>query len=242
MAKANLFDAGVQLVKQTIPDFEIRYKNESWSSKVLAVLVWIFNRDYLKKYTTTRYPRVYFPSREFVSGNTTRAFKILMHEFVHLWDRKSKGWFRFTLGYLFPQILALVFLVLLVVALVAPTPGPVAWIKWVVVAVLGIGTLVSVAPLPAPLRTKLELRGYAMNLAVNFWRHGSIRESSFDWIIPKFTGWDYYRMWPYENDVRRRLVNLKLAIEDGRIRHEDQEGGTAIPYALVEDLIKDLDK
>jgi hypothetical protein len=242
MAKANLFDRGVQLVKQTIPGFEIRYKNEAWSSKVIAALVWLFNRDYLTRYTTTRYPRVYFPSKKFVSDSPTTAFKILMHEFVHLWDRKTQGWFRFTIGYAFPQILAVVFLLILVGALVAPTPGPAAWIKWLSVGIGAVGFFVSVLPLPASWRTRAELRGYAMNLAVNFWRYGSINNSTLEWIVEHFTGWPYFKMWPYENDARRRLVNLKLAIEDGRIRREDLEGGSPIPFALTEDLIKDLDK
>ena len=36
-AKPSEFDKGVQFVRVHFPDFEVRYKNESWSSKVLAV-------------------------------------------------------------------------------------------------------------------------------------------------------------------------------------------------------------
>jgi len=205
---ANLFEAAVERVTVHIPKFEVRYKNESWSSKVIAVLVWLFNRNYMRTYTTTRYPRVYFPTREFVTNDPKRAVKILAHEFVHLWDRKTKGvWF--TISYALPQLfLFLAILIAIVTSFFLP------W--WVTVA-CSVLCVLCVLPLPAYWRMEWELRGYTMNLAVNFWRYGSINPSTVEWIAKQFTGWGYYKMWPFKADMLRRLENATDEIKAGHL-------------------------
>ena len=61
--------------------------------------------------------------------------------------------------------------------------------------------LLALLPWPAQGRAKLELRGYTMNMAVNIWRHGSLREDTKVWIKEVFVGWAYYKMWPFKKEV-----------------------------------------
>lgn len=199
---SSLFEAAVTQVGKSIPDFEIRYKDESWSSKVIAALVWLFNRNYMKSYTTTRYPRVYFPSRKYVEENPKRAVKILAHEFVHLWDRKQKGvWFSFS--YALPQLLALILLVVPVMLSF--------FCSWWVAALAALPVFLFALPIPAYWRMRWECRGYTMNAAMNFWRYGSITDSTIEWVVEEFTGWAYYKMWPFKKSMTRRY---KKAVEE----------------------------
>lgn len=198
------FEEGFKLVCRQIPGFQIRYKNKSWSSKVLGVLVWLFNRRYMTEFTTTRYPRVYFPSQEYVEENYSRAFKILMHEFVHLWDRRQQGIWH-NISYALPQLLALPFLIALIATAI--------WLPWPWIVTSGALTLLFASPLPAYWRMKAELRGYTMNMAVNYWRYGFVHAVTINWIIKRFTEWDYFRMWPFKDDIGKRIAYAVHDIE-----------------------------
>jgi len=200
----DLFRETVSQIAKSVPGFEIRYKDESWSSKVIAVLVWIFNREYMTRFTTTRYPRVYFPSREYVEASPMTATKILMHEFVHLWDRKQMGWW-FSIGYMLPQALALVFIVGAITCAI--------WQPWWVAVISAACGVLCLLPLPAYWRMKFEMRGYTMNMLVNFYRYGFVRESTVEWITKQFTGSAYYFMWPCGAESRVRKA-CKLVADD----------------------------
>jgi hypothetical protein len=207
-------------IAREIPGFEIRYKNESFVQKLIAVVVWIFNRHYMKKYVSTIYPIVWFPSREFVAENPWKATKILAHEYVHLLDAKGEQrWWKFC--YLLPQ--SLTFPLALTGAIVCAVVGA----PWWTFPLLG---LVSTAPWPAAFRRDAELRGYAMNMVVNVWRYGSIRRSTIEWIVNEFTGPPYYFMWPFRKNMTERVVEVEGEITFGRIYHSEAGGK---PYAEV---------
>jgi len=198
------------VIREHIPGFEIRYKDESWSSKVLGILVWVFNREYMTRYTTTRYPRVYFPSREFVNSDHRRAWKILAHEFVHLWDTKQQGiWHNIAYG--LPQLLCIPFLIWFIASWFVP----VNWLKWSMVGLSAGGFIAFACPLPAYFRMRSEIRGYTMNLCVNQWRYcddGMPSNATLKWITQAFTGSGYYFMWRDKDDVIRRLQALYTEI------------------------------
>lgn len=177
------YDAVLRMIRAEIPGFGVKFKSESWTSKLLGVLAWPFNRKYMTNYTTTRYPKVYFPSRVYVTSSYRRAWKILAHEWVHLSDRKHHGPL-FNVFYLAPQIFA----ILALPALLA------VWFSnwWMVFAL----ALVFIAPLPAPGRRHFEMRAYTMSMAVNYWRYGYIRPLTRKNIVDQFTGPAYYYMWP----------------------------------------------
>lgn len=191
------FDAMVSLVRKQIPNMEIRYKTDSTLMKVLGVLMWLFNRHFMTRYVTTLYPHVYFPSREFVEEHPWRATKILAHEFVHLWDRKRVGpWFSFR--YALPQLLFVVPLLTLIVCSFITIPHKTLWL-----ILLGSQTVMFLLPWPSTGRRNIEIRGYAMSLGVNYWAYGGLTQHSKDWVASQFTGWAYYKMWPFKGDTKK---------------------------------------
>lgn len=110
------------LVAKHIPGFSVKFKEASTFMKVLAFLVFPFNPEFQERYTTTIGKTVYFPSKEKYEADPEKSFTTLFHESVHLWDEKEHP-FTFKLSYLFPQVLAI--LPLLVFAVLA---GLHAWI------------------------------------------------------------------------------------------------------------------
>lgn len=186
-----LFDALQARIRGRVPKFRVRYKDENRTQRFIGKLAF-FNPGYMTEFTSTFGADVFYPSRKFVNENKVRAFKILAHEYVHLIDRQAHK-IVFEVLYALPQIL----LVFALLALVAYWLGP-----WWLVA---LTSLLFALPWPAFGRANLELRGYAMNIAVNIWRHGSVKQETKDWIAGCFTGWQYYKMWPFPKTVERWL-------------------------------------
>lgn len=124
-------------VRNLIPGFEVRYKNESTLQKVLGFLAYPFNRQYMTRYTTTIYPYVYFPTKEHYESQPKHSMNVLAHELVHLLDtREAPLWMR--LSYALPQAAAL--LPLLAYGVLA---GPSAWILAVTVLSYVLGCLLA---------------------------------------------------------------------------------------------------
>lgn len=191
-------------MRKDIPGFEIRYKSDSKLQKFIGWLVKPFNKHYMSRYTTTLYPYVYFPTREFVEASPKRTFEILSHEWVHLYDRK-KDW-KFSLLYLFPQILALLSLFAI---------GAI-WNLWFL---LSLSFLLCLAPLPAKYRAKYEFRGYAMNLIFQIHIYGKVPSPFKVWLKSKFTGWDYYKMYPFSKDVDKKIEAIETKIRSGALQN-----------------------
>lgn len=199
------FDALVTLITLKIPGFEIGYKDENTVSKILGVLSWPFNRTYMTEYTTTRYPKVFFPSRKWVESHYKLAWKVLAHEFVHLWDRKQEG-ISFNIKYASPQMWAPLALTALITIWVGP---------W---GLLGLIPLLLLLPLPSHGRRNIELRGYAMSMAVNHWRYnGDVRDSTKDWIANQFAGPFYYFMWPFYENIRQMIDEASKDLDDDNV-------------------------
>jgi hypothetical protein len=216
-----IYEAMVALIKTRIPGFEVRFKSESWSQRLVALLVFVFNPKYLTGFTTTLSPYVYFPRREFVTANPTSAYKVLAHEYVHLWDTKQRP-LGFRVSYMMPQLLALLAL------------GAVGafWSRWFL---LSLVFLLALAPWPSRGRTRAEMRGYAMSMAMNFWRHGSIDQGTKDYIAVHFTGWSYYRMCPNTRKVQVELDAWAAQISSGEILKGVDKQPFADIYALLQE-------
>jgi hypothetical protein len=216
-----LYEKTVAMCRDEIPGFEVRFKSESFTSKLIGILIYVFNREYMTRFTTTRYPRVYFPSREWLAKNYWAATKVLCHEFVHLYDRKRRGSLSFNLRYLSPQFLALGALGAL---------GAFLWLPMLLcLCFLGFAL-----PWPAPGRVHIERRGYKMSMAINFWRHGSIKEDQLEWVQKHFVGWNYYKMCWSADSIHKMLYNDRIAIIDGSIFMSP----TSKPYDMVCDLLE----
>lgn len=213
------FNKVVTFVKSHIPGLGVKYKNDSFLMKLLGVLIWPFNHRFMEDFTTTLKWTVYFPSKEFIEKDPDRAIMILLHEFVHLWDRKEKGVI-FSLLYLLPQVgAALPLMLLLGIGWFAP---------WWVSLILGLLVVLLLLPWPALWRARWEMRGYTMNLAYAYWVLGTTIDSEF--IKEQFIGWNYYKMWPFEKDVQAHINLAKEAIRQNTLDK---------PYRLAKNFIKE---
>lgn len=82
------------------------------------------------------------------------------------------------------------------------------------------------APWPSPWRTKWELRGYTMNLAILCWSFGSVPDIVKHSVLRHFVTADYYYMsWDSEN-VYRDLVEAVRLAQNGELRKSE-------PFATV---------
>lgn len=96
-------------LRAELPRFALCYKDESRLQRLIAWLVWPFNRTYATRYTTVMFGKVYFPSRAWCDGCDAFAlYSLLRHEAVHLRDMKR-----------FPVIFHLSYLALLPTGLTA---------------------------------------------------------------------------------------------------------------------------
>ena len=94
-----------QHLQAAYPDFRVDFKDQSWSQKVIGFLM-TFNPGYMTDFITTIGSTVYFPTRAFYEVDPASSLATLAHESVHIYDSKRTLWFK--LSYLFPQILAVI--------------------------------------------------------------------------------------------------------------------------------------
>ena len=224
----HLLDELAILIAAQIPGFEIRYKTDYKLQKLIGfIFKWILpiNRKYMTSYTTTLYPHVYFPNRERVEANPWHYFKVLAHEFVHLYDAKREGSFRFSFKYLAHHSVTVTVLAALTVAGAVMHVSPWWYFFWAA----------SLLPLPAPWRTGYEMRGYAMGLLVDLWRYGEIRQETRDWIADKFTGPDYGWMWPFKANIMRRIERVEDKVYPNNVRARTSNN----PYSVVLRLLEE---
>ena len=186
-----------EYISQQIQGFEIIEKNQSLWMKFLSKLLF-FTPDFMDRFITAIYPKVYIPSLQKWEANNYYSTEILCHEYVHLSDRKRYG-LLFNFLYLTPQLLA-------IVALLYPLS------PWFLLF------LVCLLPLPSPGRAWAELRGYRMSMAVRYWLTGD--KIDIDFIVQQFTGRNYYWMLPAKKWVENwfqteygKIINDELTPE-----------------------------
>jgi len=204
----DLFTALCERISFRVPRFKIKYKNKSaWQRFIATILFFIRGNRYMNEYTTTLGYTVWFPSEEWVKEDHWRAFKVLAHEYLHLLDRKR-----------YPRLFDLMYAFPLWLALPAVATFGVFYSKWFWFALI---FLAAILPWPSFPRANLEMRGYSMNIAINLWRHGSVKQETRDWLTKIFTGSDYYFMWPFKKDIAEWISNaerLTLAIDMIRVK------------------------
>ena len=189
-------------------EIKIAFKDESLLMKLVSIILF-FTKDFMTQFTTTLGNTIYFPSRKWLEENEHTATRVLAHECIHLHDRKvmnRKGTiFLYPFLYLFPQILA-VFSLLAFLAFIN--------INWLFCLLF----LLCLAPLPAPGRFYLEVRGYTMNLFIKsleaaYGHYGYNVEEHVNGIAKQFTGANYWFMWPFHAHVVKTLLkNYSVAL------------------------------
>jgi len=177
----------------------IKEKESSRFMRLIAFLIF-FNKNFMR-YTTTIFSTVYVP-KEFLdtdrndpnNGMHLIYAQILTHEAVHIHDFNKLGLVRFVLKYLEPQVLVVFSL------------GALGAI-WNTYCLFLLVFLLALLPIPSIGRKSLEMRGYAMTMAFDIWIDNlpSSDYSVPEYIIKQFTGWFYYRMWPFDAFVKEEL-------------------------------------
>ncbi len=180
------------LCRRAIPKFEVRYKDSTWFHRFLGRILPSYQRT-----TTTLFPYIYFSDRQFAASD--EGWRTLAHEYVHLLDAQKHPFWFYT-RYFFPQCLAL----LAFFAFLTP---------WALLS------LFFALPWPSPTRSRIEQRGYAMDLAIDFWTKGSANKDLKEWILRNFTGWNYYRMEPDVERVWRWIDQTVSDIAFDKILH-----------------------
>jgi len=194
-------------------------KEDSLLMKIFGVLS-IFNPDFMKYTTTTLFSTVYMPKKIRERGN---HWKILLHEFVHMWDSRRDKLYLFK--YAFPQILGFVgFLALLAV-----------WFtNWWLVALV---FLILLAPIPSPGRTSIEKRGYAMTMACNYWRHKNIGNFTREDVVTQFIGWRYYKMWPFKQQIKEWVDTIEGHLKEHNLPFPNDPNESVRPYIYARNII-----
>lgn len=187
-------------IKADIPKYKLIYKRDSSFMKLLDKFVKIFNGEFMTRYTTTIYPNIYAPEKR---ARSVTFWKTKAHEWVHLVKAKKYTSFINSCFYMFPQSLAPLALV---------SVGAIWGSMWFL---LNFGWLLCLAPIPAYFRMKEEMEAYAMSMACNYWRYGSIQQSQMEWLEDHFTSGDYYFMWPFKKNVEKRLETLAAEVISG---------------------------
>lgn len=154
-----------------------------------------FCPNFMADYTTVIGNKIYFPSKQFIANDEQGSMRILAHEMVHLLDQKRLSKPVFVFAYLFPQILVL---------------GVFAF-PW-----LGFWSLLFLLflfPIPAPFRFYFEARAYAISLMTALPRR---RSSILKHIVSQFTGWNYYKMYPFKKSSKRQLLKWYQKADTGK--------------------------
>lgn len=217
-------------IANEIPGFSVESKEKSLLHKIIGILFKPFCPDYMTRFSTTIYPKVYLP-RNLMEPDNPARFHVLAHEWVHLYDRHREGWL-FNILYLFPQILAPLFWLMSLSVL-----------PWVVATwtLIGLG-FACLLPWPAPFRRQYELRGYALSWALNHWDRPrstsdlGIDISEKDRIANRLCGWDYYMCCWSKKKIMDELDQFESWLE-GKIPLEDFEGRPMYPITTVKTFV-----
>ena len=169
----------IEAIKVRHPELEVKLKSEDRLSKLINKIM--FWRNYMTASTTT-YPKILMSDRRMGWAPT------LQHEWVHYEDEvtffglfkrlpKKLNTFLFYMAYAFPQNLC-------VLALLAPLHP------------MFLLALLSLLPLPAPLRMIAEIRAFRRTVELG---------GNVDNIVNMFADSSYWFMWPFKRHVRKLL-------------------------------------
>jgi hypothetical protein len=187
-------------------DYNISFKDKSLFMKILSYL--LFFVPNFSKMTTTIGKTIYFPNEEYL--DKVSSLSTLAHEIRHIHDEKKM--FLYKVLYLFPQSLSFIFFLLSF------------WSLWFL-----IPALVSLSPLPAIFRKKIEINGYITTLFIsnlllkeqrlNVEERKAVLLTYIDRINQFFTGPTYYFMWVF--GVKSLLLSKLEDILNEKLEKDD---------------------
>jgi hypothetical protein len=166
----------------------VAFKNESPLMRLLGKILF-FNPQFMTSYITTIGKTIYFPTKEDILGG--KMWDVLAHEGVHIIDSQKKP-IRYSLSYLFPQILS-VFALFSLLAFF--NTGLLLFLLF----------LIALAPWPARWRVGIERRAYLMSMVCDSMRYGEawIRSDYYKLAMAQmYIGPGYYFMMWDKNRAR----------------------------------------
>jgi hypothetical protein len=128
----------------------------------------------------------------------------LVHEAQHSMDAKRLP-LLYELAYINPQVSALLALLSLVSIVLSP--------YWFIAVLF----LLLLTPLPSVGRMIIETRANGAGMAFWIWYRGNVSSKWRDGRVSMYTSADYYFMWPFRNDVLKRLAKLESKIRSGEL-------------------------
>ena len=63
---------------------------------------------------------------------------------------------------------------------------------------------------------------------MNYWRYGGVADETVQWITQQFTGWPYYKMWPFRATMTKRI---HAALDDIKQKRLGQ------PFSNIEEFL-----
>jgi hypothetical protein len=187
------------------PKFNIRKKSEGGGFySYLSPFIKLFNKEVDERYITIIFGTMWVPD-SFFSKPDLDQLTILIHETTHEYDRKKLNSFIFSMGYLFPQVLAL----LSVCSILSIWYGS--------TFLLFLLSFLFLLPLPAPFRMWTELRGYRTNMlnAILVRKTNKISLDGYvEYLEKQFTGAAYYWMWPFASHIKGLLMKEEILHKD----------------------------
>lgn len=209
-------------LKKYFPNVEIKYKDESSFMKFLGTLLF-FNKEFMKSFTTTIGDTIYFPNKEYVERKPVTSKIILLHELVHIYDSHRIGRILYSLSYLFPQILAPLALLLLLVS-------------WKIALPVMVFLML---PLPAIFRMHYEKRAYMVSLYAKHHIGKKLDltvdlDKSKEHHISQFKTGAYYFMWIFDWKLTKDFNTAVEKIKAGKRPYEDKV------FDIIDDLIEQL--
>lgn len=173
------FDKALAVANKHFPKLKIKYKDKSIFMKLLSYVLF-FNKKFMTNYVTTIGNTIYYPSKEYINENEQRSIIILCHELMHL----KQYFFGFSFTYLLPQSLALFGLL--------GFANP----YWFI-------CLLFLLPIPSITRFMYELEAYSITMYV---QNKLGLKTNINNLVSKFTGPDYYYMYPIKSEMEKQLI------------------------------------
>jgi hypothetical protein len=136
----------------------------------------------------------------------TGEYSVLWHEGRHA--LQAKKYTRLVMGflYLFPLSLIPIFGLLSILSLWFLIPTALCFLPW-----------------PAYWRMKMEVEGYSISMRCDYYEGKALTDDRLEVYSKYFTGWDYYKMWPFKKDIIRRLVLQRNRIVSNQFDKYEEE-------------------
>lgn len=200
-----IFDKIVARAKARHPKLEFKPKGESGWMKFLNFFSQIFNDRFMTGYITVTMSTIYVPDR--YMDHLSRLWGTTAHEWMHMeqstrWGGRFFGQIFHTLGYIFPQWLA-IFSLLAFLAI--------GFSNWWLMALL---CLLFLAPIPAPFRMMKEFEAYMINNFIAY-HEGYLSDAFVEARAKNFYKSSYYFMWPFKSWIIRRFHEENEKIKAG---------------------------